>query len=1517
MENNNTLKFRRNDMTGVMSVTKDMIVEYLTEQIYRTENVGDGQIILGRYKDGDGQIKSLIGISHNGRTASGNKAGMTIIDSEGGVSEERVSEIAEEKAEAAVEGIDAENIEFSFTNPERTDRDVESALNTLENETRSIEMNYVKNVSGKDAVMVTASTNPTGGKDSTVSLKINSGDKVLSQNSNGLSANVTLSYDKTTQTLSIKGNDGAIVGSGVDMSDFLKDNMLENVELITPTPENPIIIHGLIVKEGMYLKFTWNVSGENKPLYVDMTEWMGEILKVEYKEGNGIKIDGEHRISVDLSDDSTTVNYLYINDAGELAFKQEEIERLIEESGAGGYSQSYLKYLSTLFLPLSGGTMGGNIHMSGSNGVAFGGEIRDYDEPSKRGNVKLSEKDGGLAISVNDGTGNFVEKSGMDSDGELYMVRNGVVEIVDETYLRKSDYQESGKTFVYETTQALDEGHLTLLKSDGYCVVSVIATIGKIEDIDSDESVLVADKVVEDIIWVDRDGKGTYCSKNEDIYTCVESNNYVKLCFKDGLDVMRVECKVIQGECDFLCVGETGWTRNVYPELGMMHHIKETVSPESDEERTFVTDDSHRFPVYEIFSTTDACVVEVSVNVGNTVISDTIHYQKDNSGKQYRTVYSEDNYGCFKWKMDGNTMRVYFCQFSDNKYPKHVYYRVLFERERGCVSESFNIAYEGDDFYAPVLRSCEIDKTPTVHVKGGNELLDAIYLLTNGVYNPYGRIVLEDSIQINWMCTHTIGEKPYYQTFVRTDVDRRTLEFKNDIGSITIECASDNVKIFNISGIYENEYGKIAMEAAFTTTIKGKGLSFKNANFGRQPRTEVTASTAEGLVVGEYTEKTDKGGNIYYSVRDGGEKIAKVTNSTFVDQKRSMFEVGEKLTMENCKLSIQGLMDEIDGVYVNQTSYTFNNPLVKVFGTWTDESKAAGERQVYFSNCEVRLTNCDFTCPFENLGGLSVDDSIKVATAINNGQTKSCNVVIDGCNVVCDDHKMSNDSVVKLTNAYVLTGGEGTAERSYTKVTGISEDCVYNVHRDSMKAVNEVEEDVVFHGLPEESAGGDVVDSISVTDENGGIVNLNGDVKIVSSNRSITVKGDPTGNAVNIEVYEPGGKVYYADNLYEFLDAVYTINKVGNGASGNIKVTNPIPLNRIMNSELGYYTLSDVETGILNKLKENVISGDDTSKLIVGSVGDSISGYCSGIVSEDKKIAYTDLTIPYIDFGSLLDNIKIEGVTPSAVIKTMPVKTQYVSNNPRIPICTYGTLIGNCFSFENIKIGRGNSEDDEYNQNDPANKGSIGDTASSTSTKFIVNHQPFFKVKCKFMLKGCYVTSQNCLYESGGTEGKGIAISDGFNWMNYEETKYDSFDTGITLVDVYDILSNGKEYGGGGKLSGVTIDIKDCNMTSIGSYTGDAKTNVQNQISIKAEPDVHKTGRDLTISAIFTNTRVLQSFFGHTHKSMFVVTEPENQASRKSTVSVVVYKGNVEYDSTNSKIGDGSETSKVQLVTMP
>lgn len=131
----------------------------------------------------------------------------------------------------------------------------------------------------------------------TISLTIDSTDKILSQSVSGLKTSLSLNYSSDNKQIQLLGNNvgGNNIISTIDASEFVKDGMLKNVELVElnqGTETNPNNL-----EDGTYLKFTFNTDAGDNVIYVNVTS-----LIDLYIAGNGINVSGK-TISIKLKSD--------------------------------------------------------------------------------------------------------------------------------------------------------------------------------------------------------------------------------------------------------------------------------------------------------------------------------------------------------------------------------------------------------------------------------------------------------------------------------------------------------------------------------------------------------------------------------------------------------------------------------------------------------------------------------------------------------------------------------------------------------------------------------------------------------------------------------------------------------------------------------------------------------------------------------------------------------------------------------------------------------------------------------------------------------------------------------------------------------------------------------------------------------------------------------------------------------------------------------------------------------------
>lgn len=272
-----------------------------------TGRVSDLEGIVG--KDADGVKTGLVkSVADNAAAIDSNK--QAIVKLNGDVDTE--GSVKKAVADAKTELIGAEETADTIKHAEKLAKEAAAAVEAEETRAESIEQalrtdvdKKVASVSGKEAIV-------TGGTATApeVSLKIaeTQGNVVLSQDANGLKANIDLSsgekviafndsgelssklslkYDSTAKKIYLYGQDETVGNqiSEIDATAFVKDGMLKKAELLT----NPDDTH-----QGTFIVLTWNTdeadgAGKDKtPMYIDVTS----LIDV-YNPGEGLAYDAE------------------------------------------------------------------------------------------------------------------------------------------------------------------------------------------------------------------------------------------------------------------------------------------------------------------------------------------------------------------------------------------------------------------------------------------------------------------------------------------------------------------------------------------------------------------------------------------------------------------------------------------------------------------------------------------------------------------------------------------------------------------------------------------------------------------------------------------------------------------------------------------------------------------------------------------------------------------------------------------------------------------------------------------------------------------------------------------------------------------------------------------------------------------------------------------------------------------------------------------------------------------------
>ena len=355
---------RNGEVLGNRDSAVDRLKDFLKDN---QDSDLDGVAILARYNSTSGDttiVKTIVGFVYEG--SNGTPKSITIFDNEGSKSETNteINNLREEiktqiqntltsannNTTAKIAELDVTDTatENNFvTSVSETDGKIEVTRASVASPTKTVSVtkadgggvNFDVNIDGKTIVKdaesgalsvasaaltqyvgenaVTVSTADTS-NNKTVSLKINSGDKVLSQDTNGLSATLSIAYDSSSRKLQLKGNSGNVI-SDIDATAFVKDGMLNDTAVFTASATTQSITfsgsthkYSGLTSNHHYLAFEFKISsGESSSYNYEILD-ATDIIDV-YKNGNGLELT-DHTFSVKKADDSE--GFLTIDENG-------------------------------------------------------------------------------------------------------------------------------------------------------------------------------------------------------------------------------------------------------------------------------------------------------------------------------------------------------------------------------------------------------------------------------------------------------------------------------------------------------------------------------------------------------------------------------------------------------------------------------------------------------------------------------------------------------------------------------------------------------------------------------------------------------------------------------------------------------------------------------------------------------------------------------------------------------------------------------------------------------------------------------------------------------------------------------------------------------------------------------------------------------------------------------------------------------------------------------------------------
>lgn len=132
----------------------------------------------------------------------------------------------------------------------------------------------------------------------TTALRDVTGQNFIKKNGTDVEGHLNLTYNTETKKINLEGFNSSVIAS-IDATAFIKDGMINNVELVTnPESHSP----------GTYLVITFNTDAGKDAIYLDVTS----LIDV-YQGTNGVEVTGK---DIHLIIDPTSESYLFLSDNG-------------------------------------------------------------------------------------------------------------------------------------------------------------------------------------------------------------------------------------------------------------------------------------------------------------------------------------------------------------------------------------------------------------------------------------------------------------------------------------------------------------------------------------------------------------------------------------------------------------------------------------------------------------------------------------------------------------------------------------------------------------------------------------------------------------------------------------------------------------------------------------------------------------------------------------------------------------------------------------------------------------------------------------------------------------------------------------------------------------------------------------------------------------------------------------------------------------------------------------------------
>lgn len=149
----------------------------------------------------------------------------------------------------------------------------------------------------------------------TTALRDVTGQNFIKKNGTNVEGHLNLTYNTETKKINLEGFDSSVIAS-IDATAFIKDGMINNVELVTdPESHSP----------GTYLVITFNTDAGKDAIYLDVSSLINA-----YQGTNGVQVTGKN---IHLIIDPTSEPYLSLSNNGiKLKGINSKITELVEQA---------------------------------------------------------------------------------------------------------------------------------------------------------------------------------------------------------------------------------------------------------------------------------------------------------------------------------------------------------------------------------------------------------------------------------------------------------------------------------------------------------------------------------------------------------------------------------------------------------------------------------------------------------------------------------------------------------------------------------------------------------------------------------------------------------------------------------------------------------------------------------------------------------------------------------------------------------------------------------------------------------------------------------------------------------------------------------------------------------------------------------------------------------------------------------------------------------------------------------